>query len=116
MCKKITVYFYESESNNKPVLKWLKDLDKKDMQIIGENIKTIEYGFPIGMPLLRVLKAKDNLYEVRSNISNNRKARIIFTIIEERMILLNGFIKKQQKTPKHEIELSLQRKRNIKNL
>lgn len=110
--KKITAIFYENSNSKKPVRDWLLSLDKEDRKIIGEDIKTVEYGFPIGMPVCRKLDTK--LYEVRSNISNKRIARVIFTVISGYMILLNGFIKKEQKTPKSEIELAIKRQRSIK--
>ncbi len=53
------------------------------------------------------------LYEVRSNISHKRIARVIFTIVENYMVLLHGFIKKTQKTPKEEIALALKRMKEI---
>jgi phage-related protein len=110
--KKITSLFYVNANGKKPVREWLLSLTKEDRKIIGEDIKTVEYGFPIGMPICRKLDSK--LYEVRSNISDKRIARVIFTVASEYMILLNGFIKKSQKTPKNEIDLALKRKKEIK--
>ncbi|MBS9782805.1 MAG: type II toxin-antitoxin system RelE/ParE family toxin [Arcobacter sp.] len=110
--KKITVLFYENSNTKKPVQEWLYSLSKDDRKIIGEDIKKVEYGFPIGMPTCRKLESK--LYEVRSNISDGRIARVIFTVISDYMILLNGFTKKTQKTPKAEIDLALKRKKDIK--
>ena len=110
--KKVTALFYENENGKKPVREWLYSLSVDDRKIIGQDIKTVEYGFPIGMPVCRKLESK--LYEVRSNISDGRIARVIFTVMSEYMILLNGFIKKTQKTPKSEIDLALKRKKEIK--
>jgi phage-related protein len=110
--KKITSLFYENINGSKPVRLWLLSLSKDDRRVIGEDIKTVEYGFPIGMPVCRKLGNK--LYEVRSNVSDKRIARVIFTIESSYMVLLNGFIKKDQKTPKNEIELALRRKKDIK--
>ncbi len=59
----------------------------------------------MGLPVCRPLGKK--LYEVRSNISSSRVARVIFTIREDRMILLNGFVKKTQKTPDSEINVAI---------
>ncbi|MBT7117800.1 MAG: type II toxin-antitoxin system RelE/ParE family toxin [Campylobacteraceae bacterium] len=109
--KKIVAIFYENSNGMKPVRDWLLSLDKEDRKSIGVDIKTIEYGFPIGMPVCKKLASK--LYEVRSNISSKRIARVIFTIESKYMILLNGFIKKDQKTPKSEIDISIKRKKEI---
>lgn len=38
---------------------------------------------------------------------------MIFAVIEERMVLLHGFIKKTQKTPKIDIDLALKRMKEI---
>lgn len=112
MDKKINVIFYKTEAENEPVREWLLSLDEVDRKTIGVDIKTVEYGWPIGMPVSRPLGK--GLYEVRSNISNKRIARVIFTIVEHYMVLLNGFIKKSQKTPKEEIALAIKRAKEIK--
>ncbi len=109
--KKISALFYENSNGKKPVREWLYSLDEEDRKVIGKDIKTVEYGWPIGMPVCRKLESK--LYEVRSDISNKRIARVIFTVIDEYMILLHGFIKKTQKTPKQDIDLALKRKKDI---
>jgi phage-related protein len=75
MDKKITVVFYQTPSGNEPVREWLKSLSIEDRQNIGNDIKTVEYGWPIGMPVSRPLGNK--LYEVRSSISDKRIARVI---------------------------------------
>jgi phage-related protein len=112
MNKKIQVVFYKTPAGNEPVREWLIGLDTEDKRSIGSDIKTVEYGWPIGMPVSRSLG--NSLYEVRSNISHNRIARVIFIIIDNYMVLLNGFIKKTQKTPQNEIDLALKRAKDIK--
>lgn len=112
MNKKINAVFYKTPADNEPVREWLKELEKDDRRIIGEDIKTVEEGWPIGMPVAKKLDKK--LYEVRSNISDKRIARVIFTTIGNLMILLHGFIKKTQETPKSEIDLAKQRMKEIK--
>ncbi|MDP3266916.1 MAG: type II toxin-antitoxin system RelE/ParE family toxin [Sulfuricurvum sp.] len=112
MNKKINVVFYQSPSGNEPVREWLKSLEPHYRQIVGNDIKTVEYGWPIGMPVSRLLGNK--LYEVRNNISDKRIARVIFTIIDDWMVLLHGFIKKTQQTPKEEIDLAIKRLKEIR--
>jgi len=110
--KKITSIFYETSNGNKPVREWLLSLAKDDRKIIGEDIKTVEYGWPIGMPTCKGLGKK--LFEVRSNISDKRIARVIFAVIDEYMVLLHAFIKKTQKTEKSDLDLALSRLKDIK--
>ncbi len=103
--------FYQTSLGNEPVRDWVKDLDKEDRLIIGGDIKTVEFGWPIGMPTCKPLGR--GLYEVRSNLSNSRIARVIFCICEGQMILLHAFIKKTQKTPKQDLDLALDRRSKL---
>lgn len=105
--KKIPAFFYSTASGRQPVRDFLKDLGKPDSGIIGADIKTVEIGWPVGMPLCKHLDG--GIWEVRSNISGGRIARILFFIHQERMCLLHGFVKKTQKTPKDDLELAKKR-------
>jgi len=92
------VNFYRTEAGKEPVRDWLKELPREDKRTIGEDIKTAQLGWPLGMPLIR--KMEKNLWEVRSYLADGI-ARVFFTVDENRMVLLHGFIKnrtKQQKT------------------
>lgn len=79
----------------------------EDRKVIGEDIKDVEFSWPIGLPLVRFLG--NGLWEVRSSLAGGRIARVMFCVAGEQMVLLNGFIKKTQKTPGREIELALKR-------
>ena len=111
--KTISVSFYKSLTGNEPVREWLKSLSKEDKTIIGEDIKTVEFGWPQGMPLVR--KPDQNLWEVRSDITNKAIARVIFTISGRIMVLLHGFIKKSQKTPPNDLKIAKERRDNVLN-
>ena len=107
--KRIFAKFFKQGTGKEPVRDWLMALPKGDRKTIGEDIKTVEYGWPIGMPVCRQLTNTSGLYEVRSNISSNRIARVIFSIHKNQMILLHGFIKKTQATPDQDKNLAKRR-------
>lgn len=109
--KRIAVAFYHLPSGREPVREWLKSLPAADRHAIGEDIATLEWGWPVGMPLCRPLK--DGLWEVRSNVSGGCIARVIFCIAAGRLVLLHGFIKKTQKTPDEALTLARKRKKEI---
>lgn len=111
--KKIQVHFYCSKTGNEPVREWLLSLPEQDRKAIGTDIKTVEYGFPIGMPTCRPMK--DGLFEVRTNLESNRIARVLFFINDGKMILLHGFIKKSQTTPVPDLNIAKQRQKEVKN-
>lgn len=106
--KKITAEFFKTEQNNEPVRDFLKSLESEDKKSVGADIMSVEMSWPIGYP--RVRKLDTDLWEVRTNISDNRICRILFTISGKKMILLHGFIKKSQKTPKDDLDLGKKRK------
>jgi phage-related protein len=103
---RLKVAFYKSPGGKEPVRDWLKDLPFQDKKVIGEDIKTVQFGWPLGMPLVR--KLEPDLWEVRSNTSSGI-ARVLFTVQENLMVLLHGFAKKSAQTPLD--DLSLARKR-----
>ncbi|MEB3231469.1 MAG: type II toxin-antitoxin system RelE/ParE family toxin [Leptolyngbyaceae bacterium] len=109
--KRIPAKFYKAEAGNEPVREWLKQLASEHRKIIGADIKTVEYGWPIGMPTC--CSMGKGLYEVRSSLPDGIIARILFCIYQENMVLLHEFIKKTQKTPKQDIDLALKRKNNL---
>ncbi len=109
--KRLPAVFYQLPSGREPVRDWLKQLDKKDRKALGEDIKDVEFSWPIGMPLCRALGK--GLWEVRSDLAGGRIARVIFCVSGSRMILLHGFVKKTQKTPAADLELALGRKKEI---
>lgn len=104
---------FKSDLGKEPVKDWLKELSKDEKKIIGSDVKMVEYGWPIGMPVCKPLGS--GLYEVRSGLPSHRISRIIFCIHKNEMILLHGFIKKSQKTPKTDMDLAITRKRILKN-
>ncbi len=109
--KILPVIFYRMTSGREPVREWLKELSPVDKRAIGEDVKTVEYGWPVGMPLCRSMG--EGLWEVRSNLPNGRTARILFCIAGGYIVLLHGFIKKTQKTPDSDLDLARQRMKEL---
>jgi phage-related protein len=104
--KRVPAIFYRTEAGGEPVRNWLKGLPaSEDRKRLGEDIKTVEFGWPIGMPVCKALG--EGIWEVRTRLRQNRIARVLFYIDKKnRMVLLHGFIKKTQKTPADDLELA----------
>ena len=109
--KKIAASFYATASSREPVRDWLLDLDEEDRRVIGYDIATVEFGWPIGMPVCRPMG--DGLFEVRSALPGGRIARVLFCTAAGRLVLLHGFVKKTQETPASELDLARKRKKEI---
>jgi phage-related protein len=109
--KRLPAYFSALPSGREPVREWLKNLSTDDRKIVGEDIKDVEFAWPIGMPLCRALG--QGLWEVRSNLTQGRIGRVLFCEREGKMILLHAFIKKTQRTPANDLQLVLKRMKEI---
>lgn len=100
------VVFFRLDSGREPVREWLKGLDQDSRRSIGADLKTLQLGWPVGMPLAQNM-AKE-LWELRSRLPSGI-ARTFFTVQGSRIILLHGLIKKTQKTPSKELAIAKRR-------
>ena len=109
--KRIVAAFYESSTGKVPVREWLLSLDKADRQIIGEDIATVECGWPVGMPVCRPLGQQCGKCAARSPATGSRA--FFFQITGSSMVILHGFVKKTQKTPPADLALARKRMKEI---
>ena len=107
----LEVNFYATEQGNEPVREWLKSLSSFDKKRIGEDIKTLQFGWPLGMPLVKHLDG--GIWEVRVNLSKSI-ARVLFALDKSSIVLIHGFIKKQQKTLKSDLDLAKDRTKKLR--
>ncbi len=69
----------------------------------------VEFGWPCGKPLCAQMTGYPGLWEVRSDITRKRIARVLFYVNGREMVVLHGFIKKTQKTPEQDKKLANRR-------
>lgn len=111
--KRFPARFFEAESGRVPARDWLLSLAADDRKAIGDDIRTAEFGWPVGMPLCRSLSGHKGLWEIRTNLNGGRISRVFFCAHQGAMVL-HGFIKKTQSTPSQEIETAMKRMRGLK--
>ena len=105
----IPILFYKEDgSHNEPVKEWLHTLTKEERRIIGKDLRTVQVGWPLGMPLVKSMGR--GLWEVRSALPSG-VSRIFFIMSSGEIVLLHGIIKKTQKTPERDLELARKRAR-----
>jgi phage-related protein len=102
------VVFFRTDTGNESVRTWLRGLDSAERAVIGGDLRTVQLGFPLGMPLCRPLGG--GLYEVRSSLPTRKEARVIFFQTGATLVLVHGFIKKTRSTPRAEIDKAARRK------
>ena len=49
-------FYHTAAASNEPVREWLRALLPEERKIIGDDLKTAQYGWPLGMPLIRKLE------------------------------------------------------------
>jgi phage-related protein len=103
---RLSAIFYRSSSGSEPVRNWLKALPKIERKVIGEDIAYVQFKWPIGKP--RVDHLHGAIWEIRSTLGT-RIARTLFAVENAQLVLLHGFIKKTQKTPKPDMDLAERR-------
>jgi phage-related protein len=109
--KRLPAAFYALPSGSEPVREWLKQLPDSDRRRVGEDIKDVEFCWPIGLPLCRAMG--QGLWEVRSSLESGRIVRVLFCVSKGHMVLLHAFIKKTQKTPNSDLALAIKRMKEL---
>ncbi|MEM7653952.1 MAG: type II toxin-antitoxin system RelE/ParE family toxin [Pseudomonadota bacterium] len=112
--KRLSARFYRSDNEKEPVRDWLLGLDGADRKSVGEDIRTAEFGWPVGMPICRAISGRRGVWEIRSSLAQGRIARVLFCVRGDSMILLHGFIKKSQKTPDRDLDIAVRRMRGLR--
>ena len=109
---RLTVRFFCETTGSEPVRDWLKRLPVEERREIGTDIKTVQFGWPMGMPVVDHIDGE--IWEIRTRLAT-RIARVLFTLDGPVMVLLHGFIKKERKTPKAELDIAKQRLKKLRS-
>jgi phage-related protein len=109
---RLSVRFYFQTNGSEPVREWLLELSRDDRRTIGDDIKTVQFGWPLGMPVVRKLEPR--LWEIRSDLKDGI-ARVLFTTVDRTMVLVHGVIKKQQKLARSDLELARRRMKEVQH-
>ncbi|HXU39756.1 MAG TPA: type II toxin-antitoxin system RelE/ParE family toxin [Blastocatellia bacterium] len=106
--KLLGVVFFCTGGGTEPAREWLRKLTRDDKVNIGRDILAVQKAWPVGKPLVDYLG--DGIWEVRSSLKD-RIARVLFMIDGNEMVILHGFIKKDQRTPKPDLDLAKRKKK-----
>lgn len=78
---------------------------------LGSIIEAV--GFD-GLPADTVKHLEDKLWELRLRGKDGIARAIYVTAVRRRVVIVRIFVKKTQKTPKHELEFARQRAKEVK--
>lgn len=107
----IPLFFYRNTTGREPVREWLSALPPDDRRVIGFDMRRVQLGWPIDLPVCRPMAG--GLFEVRSSLPSRREARLLFCLHAGRFVALHAFIKKAQRTPPGELALARQRLKEV---
>jgi phage-related protein len=110
--RKIPLIFFRTQLNEEPVWQWLKSLDQAERGAIGSDLLRAQWRWPVGMPFCRPMGK--GMWEVRTNLPNNRTARVFICHHERHLVALHGYIKKTRATPDEDLALARKRQRELK--
>ena len=109
--KRLPAAFFRQASGKEPVREWLKELRPADRKIVGDDIRDLEFAWPVGLPLCRSLGG--GLWEVRSDLTDGKIARVLFCAHGGYAVLLHAFVKKTQRTPPGDLEIARRRMKEV---
>ena len=108
------VVFFETENGRQPVREFILELKKQDKKDLGADIRSVQMGFPMGLPLVRKIAA--GLWEIRSTLKDGI-CRVFFTTTAGcNIVLLHAFTKKTNKTPLNELYTANERLKDFKKI
>jgi phage-related protein len=110
--RKIPLLFFRGHANEEPVRDWPRGLDQAERRVIGNDLLRAQWRWPTGMPLCRPMGK--GMWEVRTNLPNNRTARVFICHHDGHLVALHGYIKKTRATPEEDLALARKRQRELK--
>jgi phage-related protein len=103
--------FNQTGSGREPVREWIRQLDPSSRVRLGRDLRRLQAGWPLGMPLVR--KMDKDLWELRAKLPAGI-ARVLFTVHGKDLVLLHVLVKKSQKLPSRELRLGMVRLADFK--
>lgn len=104
-----TIHYYTEADGSKPVQEFILSLNIKLQAKVASDLERLrQAGNEIREPQSKYLR--DGIFELRT-IQGNNIVRLLYFYDKNRIIVVtNGFVKKQQKTPGREIRLAISRR------
>lgn len=106
---KYTIEFFDADVKQ-AILSWPAGINACFTRIA---LRMVDHGANLGLPYTRAMGG--GLFEIRAKGQEGIGRAFFCTMMERRIIILHGFIKKTEKTPKHELDIALQRMKEIKH-
>lgn len=113
------IVFYKKDTLEEPVRNFIVNLPIKERAKVVQEIENIRSeGIYLGPPFVKKIVGREykNLWELRIRFGSDYIRIIYFLHIEKTFVLLHGFKKKTNRTPKRELEIAKRRMIKYKNI
>ncbi|RJQ53984.1 MAG: type II toxin-antitoxin system RelE/ParE family toxin [Nitrospiraceae bacterium] len=105
-----TIAYYVTGNNKCPAKEFIDSLsDEGQARFIFITRLLTEYGIAVKEPYVKQIMGRKKLFEIRIKDKSGISRILYFAHTGRRFVLLHGFTKKTDKTPKKEIEIAEQR-------
>jgi phage-related protein len=102
---------WRSAAGKEPTRDWFRSLPESDRKKLGGDLRRLQYGWPVGMPLVKSLGG--GLWELRTSLPSKREARVLFAADGDSIAVLHGFIKKSMQMPKSDLDVARKRLKEL---
>jgi len=106
------IVFYKKDNLEEPVRDFIVDLPNKERAKVVQEIENIRSeGIYLGLPFVKKLSGREHkgLWELRVRFGSNYIRIIYFLHTKKNFVLLHGFKKKTNRTPRRELEIAKRR-------
>lgn len=106
------IEYYIFENGECPAQEFIDSIKSGKLQAkVYRSLKLLEtYGNYLTMPDSAYLE--EGIYELRAIQGNDIVRCLYFFFIGKKIVITNGFVKKTQKTPRREIEIAKERRKD----
>ncbi|MEA2016158.1 MAG: type II toxin-antitoxin system RelE/ParE family toxin [Actinomycetota bacterium] len=112
------IVFYKKDNLKEPVRNFIVNLPSKERAKVVQEIENMRLeGIYLGLPFVKKLVGREykGLWELRVRFGSNYIRIIYFLHTKKNFVLLHGFKKKTNRTPKRELEIAKRRMIEYKN-
>jgi phage-related protein len=108
------VVYYRDRNNRYPIQEFIKGLSQTARAAVIRDIDLLaELGLALGAPTVKPIKGVRKLWELRTKTADGAIRIFYVAVTGKRFVLLHGFIKKTEKTPKIELDVAAKRLQEI---
>jgi phage-related protein len=104
------VVYYQDHAGRSPVIEFIKRLSEPARAAVLRDVDLLkEFGLALGAPMVKPIAGVRKLWELRVKTKDGAVRIFYVAISGRRFVMLHGFMKKTDKTPKPELEIARKR-------